>query len=280
MANPRTISVIIPTYNAAKTLESCLQSLTLQTTRAQEVWVVDDSSTDSTVEIAKKFPFVSLLHQNHQGPAIARNTAASHAHSDILVFIDADMKCHPNTLEKLTAPIRDGSCRGTFIKTEYVKNWHNMWAKCWNWEYTKQRSRLRIPPNHPIEAPVFRAITKSEFLKVHGFTSSGYNDDWSLSKKLNYKAVAAPGAIVYHENPGSLWAVWHQAQWVAKRSYKAGEVGRVIALVRTTAPISIFFALVGAMRSQLTWYIPFKLIYDTAVAYGIISYWISGHHEK
>ncbi len=89
-------SVVIPTYNRKPILEKCLQALEQQTLdAAYEVVVVDDGSTDGTVEWLNQssqiFPHVRLLQQNHQGPAAARNLGVKQAAGDTIIFIDSDL---------------------------------------------------------------------------------------------------------------------------------------------------------------------------------------------
>jgi len=91
-------SVVIPTYNRLPILEKCLKALEQQYIEKNllenyEVIVVDDGSTDRTIEYLEreKFPHVVLLKQNHQGPATARNLGVSKARGDIIVFIDSDL---------------------------------------------------------------------------------------------------------------------------------------------------------------------------------------------
>lgn len=89
---------MIPTYNRRPILEKCLGALENQQ-RSQlynyEVVVVDDGSTDGTVEWlaaqAAQLPHVRLLCQEHQGPAVARNVGIKQAVGDIIVFIDSDL---------------------------------------------------------------------------------------------------------------------------------------------------------------------------------------------
>ena len=85
-------SILIPAYNAAEHVEECLRSVVNHTTSyGYEIIVIDDGSTDATAEIvSRKFPQVRLLKKTNGGPGSARNLGASHAVSDILVFIDAD----------------------------------------------------------------------------------------------------------------------------------------------------------------------------------------------
>lgn len=89
-------SIVIPTYNRKPILTKCLTALETQTYKGSyEVVVVDDGSTDGTVEWlqtnADQFPHVRLLTQDHQGPAAARNLGVRSAQGDTIIFIDSDL---------------------------------------------------------------------------------------------------------------------------------------------------------------------------------------------
>lgn len=267
------VSVIIPTYNEEKDILSCLKSLNKQSFRNFEVIVVDDGSTDNTLKKLRsaKSNKLKILTQKHLGAGAGRNKGVSRATGKILVFVDADMTFHKNFLKNLIKPIVQGKSNGTFSKNEIVSNWHNVWAKCWNinegWE-----PRKRHPKIYPTTQEVFRAILKSEFDRVGGFTPGGYNDDWSLYEKLGYKATSTKGAIFYHKNPDNLKEVFEQARWVGKRKYKFGIIGYIFALVRASFPVSL---IVGFYKSVVNWRIQFmifKIVYDFGAFLGIISY--------
>jgi len=86
-------SIIIPTYNAQETIIRALQSCLNQTYQNFEIIVVDDNSTDKTVELikklnSKKIKIIQLA--VNSGPSIARNTAWEQAKGDYIAFLDAD----------------------------------------------------------------------------------------------------------------------------------------------------------------------------------------------
>lgn len=278
-----TISVIVPTYNEKATLGKCIESLDFQTHNDFEIIVVDDGSTDSTFQVVSKLKIKNLkfkiVRQMHLGAGAARNLGAEAAVGEILVFVDADMTFDKDFLGNLVEPIEKGLTQGTFSKEEYVANWDNIWARSWNtnegWE-----DRRRHPRNYPDQEPVFRAILKSEFDKVGGFTPGGYDDDWSLYKKLGYKAVNAPGAIFYHNNPESLIEVFKQAKWAGKRVYKLDFLGYIVALIRSSLPVSI---LVGLYKSFVIFnfqFLIFKIVYDFGIFAGILEMLLTGKKSK
>jgi glycosyltransferase involved in cell wall biosynthesis len=89
-----TISVIIPVYNGAAYLNSCLQAVAASNHRSYECIVVDDGSTDGCRNIAAQFPMsVRVVHlaEGPRGPAYARNRGAEAARGTILFFLDADI---------------------------------------------------------------------------------------------------------------------------------------------------------------------------------------------
>ena len=285
------VSIIIPTYNEEGVILECLESLSKQTYRDIEVIVVDDGSVDKTLSVLSKLKVKSeklkVIKQKHKGPGAARNLGAKHAKGEILVFVDADMTFDPNFIDKLVKPIIRGETKGTFSKEEFVSNWDNVWARCWNINQNWP-DKKRHPNDYPNSDKVFRAILKSEFDKVGGYSPGGYTDDYSLSDKLGYKSIAALGAKFYHKNPSSLSEVFRQAMWSGKRPYKLGYFGYIVALIRSSLPVSLIFGLYKSFslkgQALLTFhhlpFILFKVVYDFGIFVGIISYILTGKGSK
>ena len=264
------VSIIIPVFNEQKVLTNCLESLKSQSYKPLEIIVVDDGSTDNTLQITKKFKVIAIV-QNHKGPGPARNLGAKKARGEILVFVDADMTFDRNFIKDLTAPILKDETIGTFSRNEMNANKNNIWSQCWNINRGWPKDRL-IPQNYPQEAPVFRAILKSEFDKVNGYDATGeYTDDWSLSKKLGIKSAAARGAVYYHSNPATLSEVWMQARWIGKNEFIAGTFARKIrSLIRYSLPISILIGIVKSIVNFNFSFLIFKLIYDLGIWISVV----------
>ncbi|MFI5270905.1 MAG: glycosyltransferase [Candidatus Saccharimonadales bacterium] len=95
------ISIVIPVYNEADSLDACLQSIATQTTEPLEVFVVDNNSTDQSVQVAQKYSFVKVLHESRQGVVHARNLGFNKARGDVIGRIDADTILPSNWIEKV-----------------------------------------------------------------------------------------------------------------------------------------------------------------------------------
>jgi hypothetical protein len=104
------VTVIIPTYNRAQLVTEALDSVYGQTHRPIECIVVDDGSTDDTVEVVKKWKrartgddfCIRLLQQENHGAPAARNRGMEAARGDDLLFLDSDDQLTENALTALT----------------------------------------------------------------------------------------------------------------------------------------------------------------------------------
>lgn len=278
------ISVIIPVFNEEKNIIDCLQSLEKQLISNFEVILVDDGSFDNTINIINQYKSknykLNILLQKHKGPALARNLGVLSAIGEILVFIDADMTFDKKFLQNLTRNIIDGCSKGTTSIDEYVSNWNNVWARCWNInEGINDNKRHKKNINNQ-KNKVFRAILKLEFERVGGFSKGGYTDDYSLAAKLGYEADVVQNAIFYHKNPDNLKEVFLQSKWAAKRTYKLGFWGELIAIIRANVIFSLLVGIYKAVKYKEVNYVFFKLIFDFALIIGIYEYKIFGSYTK
>jgi len=105
------ISVIIPVYKAERFLAECIDSILSQTFSDFEVILVDDGSPDSSGEIcesyAAKYACISVIHQENQGQAAARNHAMATARGEWICFVDSDDLIHPRMLEWLYGAVTE-----------------------------------------------------------------------------------------------------------------------------------------------------------------------------
>lgn len=101
----KTVSVIITNYNYARFLREALDSVLAQSQPATEIIVVDDGSTDSSIEILreyeKKHPSIALVLQENSGQGCAMNAGVSLSTGDVALFMDSDDTWHPNKIKSV-----------------------------------------------------------------------------------------------------------------------------------------------------------------------------------
>lgn len=129
------ISVVIPSYNRAKTITSCLDSVCNQTVPPLEVIVVDDCSTDATVELVNKYsrshPSVRCLAlDRNSGAQMARNRGIKEASGEWIAFQDSDDEWVSDKLEKQIAALSvTGGDLMTVVHTDCYRYDHQALAK-------------------------------------------------------------------------------------------------------------------------------------------------------
>lgn len=99
------ISIIVPVYNAEKTLHICLESLSSQTYKEVQIIFINDCSTDKSLEVLEKFKAQSqfeieiINHEVNRGVAAARNSGLDVVRGEYIYFVDADDEIDPDALE-------------------------------------------------------------------------------------------------------------------------------------------------------------------------------------
>ena len=155
MSNKPQLSVIIPMYNSAGTINQCISAIYNSSYKDYEVIVVDDASTDNSAEIVSKFPCKLIRLDKNLGPAYARNHGAKHAVGEILLFLDSDVVLEKSALEIAMNDLKmnkdSPAVVGIYSKTPANNTWFNWFMalqKFSNWtmsqeeEYTAFQTRL------------------------------------------------------------------------------------------------------------------------------------------
>lgn len=184
------ISVVIPAYNAAATLDRVLEALEQSEATRWETIVVDDGSEDETPHIARAHGCTVLRTEaGPGGPARARNLGAAAATAPVVAFIDADVLVQPTTLARLLAPLREdceliavfGSYDAEPAAPGMLSQYRNLLH-----HYVHQTARA--------EAVTFwagcGAIRRAEFLACGGFDPS-YARPSIEDIELGYRLTAA-----------------------------------------------------------------------------------------
>lgn len=124
-----TISVIIPVYNAENYVGRCIESVQSQTYNDWQMILVDDGSKDKSLEICQKYAAldkrIHVIHQENQGPGIARNTGIAAAKGEYIVFVDSDDYIEKDYFELLAKHDEDV----VFINVQNVDEQGNVMKK-------------------------------------------------------------------------------------------------------------------------------------------------------
>lgn len=131
------VSIIIPLYNNEKYIKECIESLISQTYENIEIIIVDDGSTDKSVEVCEKFKDerIRLIKQINFGAPSARNEGIKQSSGDFIMFLDSDDYLYDKyTLEKILkkfdeekydlyiGEVQEVNQEGKFIKLKNVLN--------------------------------------------------------------------------------------------------------------------------------------------------------------
>jgi GT2 family glycosyltransferase len=213
------VSVIVPTYNSDVVIGSCLESLTNQKIDGEyEVIVVDDGSTDDTKDAVADYD-VTLLSQEHTGPAAARNLGAKNAVGGILLFTDADCTPEPDWIEKMCTPFTDNDVVG--VQGVYKTRQKSPTARFVQYEIEERYEIMSKVGQIDFIGSYSAAYRKDVFLAEGGFDEKfpiASGEDTDLSYRLSSKGlkmVFAQDAIVYHEHPSRI------TQYLKMKFYRA-----------------------------------------------------------
>ncbi len=194
------VSVIIPTLNSSKTLDSTIKSLQNQTFPLEllEIIVIDNGSRDKIAEICHNYPKVKYFYYDKKkSPASARNYGASLSIGKYLAFIDSDVTLSNNWLQCLTDKLE--KCNLISVATAPIKPEALRLPKTFLDKYRQalSKSQNSSKPRYSVNAGVYLntaslLIRKDIFLKFYFCESLKRYEDTYLSYQLFHF-----GAIVY-----------------------------------------------------------------------------------
>jgi glycosyltransferase involved in cell wall biosynthesis len=179
------LSVIIPAYNAERTLGDCLNSVFASDHPNFEVIVVDDHSSDSTVAKARAMPCKLIEKSVNSGAADARNAGAAAATSSILVFLDADIVIPRDSLRRIEAVFAERSdiaaMFGSYQEDTPPRDFFSQYKNLLH-HYTHQTSS----PQAKTFASGFGAVRAEVFKALAGFEPGRrYLEDIELGYRMN-----------------------------------------------------------------------------------------------
>ncbi len=198
------ISIVIPTYNSSGFMPNLLDSIFKQAVEDMEVVIVDDCSTDNTVEIVKQYPVRVIQMEKNGGPARARNRGVREAEGDIIFFLDSDVIVMEGAVREVkeyfernpSANCVIGICATEPLNKGFVPKYMAMF------EYI----HLLGAPDRKVSvfAPRCGAIKKELFQRVGGYdeTYKGADvEDFELARRINKvdSIILNPKMLVRHQ---------------------------------------------------------------------------------
>lgn len=188
------VSVIVPTYNSAKFLEECLESIKNQTYKIIEVIVVDNNSTDDTQEIAKKY--ADKVFNHGQERSAQRNYGVVQSKGEYVLIVDSDMKLAKNVVEACVDKIQNTSDIKAIVIPEESFG-EGFWAQC------KKLERSFYVGVDWMEATRF--FQKDTYLQAGGYDEDMVSgEDWDLSQRITKLGkIGRIDAFIFH-NEGKI----------------------------------------------------------------------------
>ena len=212
----RTVSFVVPTKNAGRTLRACLESLRDQDHGATEIVVVDNGSSDDTVEIARSLADIVVL----QGPerSAQRNAGARRARGDVLVFVDADMVLEPGIARECADTLQRDRSLGALVLPE-LSFGTGFLARCRGLEKELYLGDDRV------EAA--RAFRREAFEGAHGYDEEmNAFEDWDLPDRVRAGGwrIGRVASRIWHDD-GTISMI----RQFRKKRYYGEQSGRYLA---------------------------------------------------
>lgn len=180
------ISVVMPVFNAENTVERAVISILKQSLSPAELIVVDDGSTDQTIQVLKSFSDdrIVLVQQPHQGVAVAANAGTETARSPLIARMDADDVSQPDRLEKQAAWLRlhELDVVGCQVRiTDEQGNRSSSLSRYAKWINDETVTSEKISALRFVELPIVNPtiLGRREYFEL-GFRDNGLPEDYDL----------------------------------------------------------------------------------------------------
>lgn len=194
MSETYLVSVIIPTKNSSEFLEACLGSIKNQSYLNTEVIVVDNSSSDDTKKIAKKYADV-LLNKGNERSA-QRNYGVARSRGKYILIVDSDMELTADVIDKcVMAMSKQHDVKGVIIPEESFGE--GFWARC------KALERSFYLGVDWMEAARF--FRRTEYRKLGGYNEKLISgEDWDFSQRIESTGRLVRVSSFIRHNEGRL----------------------------------------------------------------------------
>jgi glycosyltransferase involved in cell wall biosynthesis len=202
--------VVIPTFNGEKYIAQAIESVLWQEGVSPddiEILIVDDGSTDSTVEIAKRYSCRIIEIGKNLGVANARNEGIRQAKGEFISFLDQDDVYLPYKI-RLSLEVFRNHSEADFIYSDVII-YDEVLGLTWNRTYPKgdKKNLLKDLFLSPLGVPSCWMIKKDAFDKIGYFDGSFFgSDDWDMSfrvvRSLKYMYIPIP-TVIYRIHEGN-----------------------------------------------------------------------------
>lgn len=211
------VSVVVITKNSECTIRKCIESIRNQTCRSIEIILVDNYSTDATVEIASQQHVV--IYQKGPERSTQRNFGASKSHGEYILFLDSDAIAPENLVQHCINIFDKESADVVLIP--YISIGEGYWTKCRCFEALFYQTREFSMP---------RFFKREKFLLSGGFcTTLNAGEDMELYLRLinlGFKVIPSKLKLTHLEKTVSLtdllrkdvWAMPYVSKYLRKRS--------------------------------------------------------------
>lgn len=216
------VSIILPAFNAQKTLSDALQSLENQTYTHWECIVIDDGSTDETAEIARKWQNKNtqfkLITQPHKGISAALNAGLHLAGGNYIARQDADDMSIPCRLEKQVEFLNESKSTGC-VSTQ-VEYTGDPGEHAGFYEYVEWANSIHTPQDHSInrfiEAPLIHPtiMIRKEIINKYG----GYTEKQNWPEDFDLWLRLMNAGVEFAKIPEKLY-MWHESSHRLSRTH-------------------------------------------------------------
>lgn len=280
------ISFCIPVYNCESTIGRCIESILALSYPNKEIIIVNDGSTDGTLNILKKYPIKLVNLEQNMGRGYARQMALEYATGEYVALLDADgFITNKKWVEKMLSDFTNDRIAGVFSLSRAL-NKESSIARYWDYLTTTTLTPCQITHGAGTGNTL---IKKSVLDEVNGFDKRLRNDeDSDLSEKISKKGYVfyyEPDCFMSREQPSSIREVIKKetdyAFWHGKRAYYNNDFSKyflVRFLLLLALPIFIIYCLYRSLKMYIHtkdfasfWFLFFKTAMAVAGPFILLS---------